>query len=365
MALPSGTITFLFTDIEGSTQLWQRHPKEMPTALSRHHAILNEAIGAHRGYVFQVIGDAFCAAFDTPAAGLVAAMAAQRALRDEPWGETGPIRVRMALHTGTTPVQPGDYTSGEYRSGITLSRAARLLSAAHGGQVLVSASAAELLRDQLPDDITLRDLGEHRLKDLIHPEHLYQASLPGLPNTFPPPRTLDRHRHNLPVQLTRFIGREAELAELGNLLRAERLVTLVGPGGTGKTRLALQAAAEQAESFADGVFLIVLESISDPALVLPTVAGVLGVRERPGYRLIETLGDYLHRRQTLLVLDNFERLLPAAPRAKRFAGRCAGSETTGHQPQPAAALRRGQLRGVTAAAAGRRPAAAAGRAVAQ
>ena len=313
MTLPSGTITFLFTDIEGSTQLWQRQPATMPAALARHHELLAAAINANGGYVFQVVGDAFCAAFTTPAAGLAAALAAQRALRDEPWGDTGAILVRMALHTGTTPVQPGDFKSGEYRSGITLSRTARLLSAAHGGQILLSQAAAELLRDHLPADVGLRDLDEHRLKDLVRPERLFQPIVADLPAAFPPLRTLDQHTHNLPVQLTRFIGREREIEELGALIRAERLITLTGPGGTGKTRLALQVAAAQVEAFADGVFLVGLESITDPALVLPTIAQVLGVRERPAHNLVETLAESLRGKTILLVLDCFEQVLAAAP----------------------------------------------------
>ncbi len=176
MALPpAGTVTFLFTDIEGSTKLWQQHPAAMEAALKRHHAILNESITVHGGYVFQIIGDAFCAAFSTANAGLDAALEAQRLLTAEKWGETGTIRVRMALHTGRAELQVGDYTSGEYVSGLTLSRAARLLSAGHGGQILLSLATAELVRDHLPVETSLRDLGARRLKDSDPPG----ADLPG------------------------------------------------------------------------------------------------------------------------------------------------------------------------------------------
>ena len=206
--LPTGTVTFLFTDIEGSTKLWQQHPDAMPNALTVHHAILNNTIAAHRGYVFQIIGDAFCAAFSTATDGLEAALAAQRALRAATWGETGAIRVRMALHTGTADVRVGEHTSGEYVSSLTLSRAARLLSAGHGGQILLSLPTAELVRDHLLPEVILRDLDAHRLKDLIRPEHIYQAVVPDLPHEFLPLKTLDTYPNNLPIQLTSFIGRE-------------------------------------------------------------------------------------------------------------------------------------------------------------
>jgi class 3 adenylate cyclase len=240
--LPSGTVTFLFTDVEGSTQLWQRHRDAMPAALARHHAILTDAIAAHGGHIFQIVGDAFCAAFATPAEAVAAALAAQRALRDQAWGETGPVRVRMALHSGSTPVQPGDHLSGEYRSGLTLSRAARLLAAASGGQMLLSQVAYDLLLDQLPDGIALRDLGQHQLKDLVQPEQIYQVVAPDLPAEFPPLVSRAAPRHNLPLQLTSFIGRERDIAAVKRLLASTRLLTLTGVGGTGTTRLALQVA---------------------------------------------------------------------------------------------------------------------------
>lgn len=311
----TGTVTFLFTDIQGSTRLWQSFPGAMPAALARHHEILNHAVAAHRGYVFQIIGDAFCAAFSTVSDGLNAALAAQRALRDEPWGETGPILVRMSLHTGAAELRAGDFTSGEYVSGITLSRAARLLSAGHGGQILLSASAAELLREQLPPEVTLRDLGAHRLKDLARPLQIFQVLASDLPADFPPLKTLDLLPNNLPVQLTSFVGREAELGELAQLLRREgrtaRLVTLTGVGGTGKTRLALEVAARVLEDFRDGVWLVELASLTDPALVPQAVASALGLREQPGRPPLDVLEDFLARKDLLLILDNCEHLIEA------------------------------------------------------
>jgi class 3 adenylate cyclase len=249
----TGTVTFLFTDIEESTKLWQLHPEAMGTALSRHHALLKEAITVHGGYIFQIIGDAFCAAFSTAQDGLLAAMKAQRALAAETWGELGMMRVRMALHTGNAQVQAGEYTSGEYVSGLTLSRAARLLSAGHGGQILLSLPTTELVRDQLPDETELRSLGVHRLKDLIRPEDIYQAVVPDLPSEFPPLKTLDARPNNLPSQLTSFIGRAAEQERVSQLLTQNRLVTLTGLGGTGKTRLSLQVGADLIENFEHGV----------------------------------------------------------------------------------------------------------------
>ena len=190
MNIPTGTVTFLFTDIEGSTQLWQQYPEVMPPALERHHTLLRQAIEVYDGYVFQIIGDAFCAAFHTPRKGLQAALAAQRALNKEPWRETGPLKVRMALHTGAVEVQPGEMTSGEYVSGITLSRAARILSAAHGGQILLTQTTYDLVRDGLPPETGLLDLGEHRLKDLPRPEHVHQLTASGLASDFPPLNSL-------------------------------------------------------------------------------------------------------------------------------------------------------------------------------
>ena len=211
---PAGTVTFLFTDIEGSTKLWQQHPETMDGALKRHHALLNESIATHGGYVFQIIGDAFCAAFPTANDGLDAALEAQHLLTAENWGEMDAIRVRMALHTGRAELQLGEFTSGEYVSGLTLSRAARLLSAGHGGQILLSLATAELVRDHLPAETILRDLGARRLKDLIRPEQIFQVVAPGLPSDFAPLKTLDVHPHNLPVQLTSFIGRDREMGEI-------------------------------------------------------------------------------------------------------------------------------------------------------
>jgi predicted ATPase/class 3 adenylate cyclase len=309
---PVGTVTFLFTDIEGSTKLWQKYPETMKSALNRHHALLTDSITTQGGYVFQIIGDAFCAAFSTANDGLQAALQAQRALASEEWMETGAIRVRMALHTGNAQFQAGDYKSGEYVSGLTLSRAARLLSAGHGGQILLSLPTAELVRDHLPLDTTLRDMGVRRLKDLIRPEHIYQVEAPDLPVEFAPLKTLDLRPNNLPTQLTNFIGREKEMDQVNALLAANRLVTLTGPGGTGKTRLSLQVGAELIEAFEHGVWLVELAPLPDSSLVPEALASTLEVMEEPGIPLLHTLVNNLRDRHMLVILDNCEHVIEAS-----------------------------------------------------
>jgi predicted ATPase/class 3 adenylate cyclase len=315
-ALPSGTVTFLFTDIEGSTSRWEHQPEAMRASLARHDALVRAAIDDHHGHVVKTMGDAFLAVFVRAPDAVVAALDAQRRLQAEPWGEIGPIRVRMAVHTGAAEERDGDYY------GPPLNRAARLVSAGHGGQILLSQSTYELVRDTPPDGVTFVDLGEHRLKDLIRPERVFQLVGAGLPTGFPPLRTLDARPNNLPLQTTALLGREREVADARDrLLQPEvRLLTLTGPGGTGKTRLSLQVAAElidhpsagSEQGFADGVFFVPLAPISDPALVPATIAQVLEIREIGRRPVLDTLNEYLRDRQMLLVLDNFEQLLSAA-----------------------------------------------------
>ncbi|HEX5689635.1 MAG TPA: adenylate/guanylate cyclase domain-containing protein, partial [Roseiflexaceae bacterium] len=276
--LPSGTLAFLFTDIAGSTMLWEQQPQAMERALGRHDTILRQTIDAYGGQVFKTVGDAFYAVFSTTSDALDAAFAVQRALATEAWGPIGTILVRMAIHVGTAQQRDGDYF------GPPLNRVARLLSSGHGGQILLSLSAQELVRDLLPSEVALRDLGEHRLKDLGRPERIFQAVTPDVPSDFPPLRTLDSYRHNLPSQPTPFIGREEDIQVLVDILRRSdtRLLTLTGPGGIGKTRLAIQAAAELLDAFRDGVSFVPLASVHEPDLVLPAIAQVLGVVEAVG-----------------------------------------------------------------------------------
>jgi predicted ATPase/class 3 adenylate cyclase/uncharacterized protein HemY len=301
--LPTGTITFLFTDIEGSTRRWEQHPEAMRHALARHDALLRRAIEGHGGSVFKTVGDAFCAAFPTTQQAVQAAVAAQQAVQTEPWGEVGALRVRMALHTGTAEERDSDYF------GPPLNRVARLLSTGHGSQILLSGPTTELVRHRLPPGASLRDLGQHRLKDLLRPEQVYQLLHPDLPDNFAPLKSLDIRPHNLPLQVTSFVGREREMQEVKQLLATTRLLTLTGSGGTGKTRLSLQVAADLLEEKSDGVWLVELAPLTDPPLVPQAVASALAVREEAGQPLLETLVENLKTKQVLLILDNCEHLL--------------------------------------------------------
>jgi predicted ATPase/class 3 adenylate cyclase/DNA-binding CsgD family transcriptional regulator len=315
---PTGTVTFLFTDIEGSTSLWERHPKAMQSALVRHDELLTWAIEEHGGYVFKTVGDAFCAAFADASDALEAALETQRALYGEEWEEGFVMKVRMALHTGAAEERGGDYF------GPPVNRVARLLSAGHGGQTLLSSATRELVRNRLPEDAELRDLGERRLKDLISPERVFQLIASDLPPSFPSLKTLDARLNNLPSQPTPLVGREREVAGVCRLLRRRevRLLTLTGPGGTGKTRLGLQVAADLVDEFEDGVFFVPLASISDPYLVVPTVARALDITETGGRTPEEALKDYLRNKEILLVLDNFEQVVEAAPLVSELLSAC-------------------------------------------
>ena len=303
--LPTGTVTFLFTDIEGSTQLWEQAPEAMKTAHARHENIIREVVAAHGGYTYKMIGDAFQIAFATAPEALTAALDAQRALHAEPWAETGPIRVRMALHTGVTEERGDDYV------GPVLNRVARLLGAGYGGQVLLTQATYDLVRDVLPKDAGLRDLGEHRLKDLMRPEHIYQLTAPDLPSDYPPLKTLGTFAHNLPAQVTSFIGREKEQKEIVDLIASHRRVTLTGAGGIGKTRLSIQTASALLSDFPNGTWLVELAPLSDPALVPQAIVTALGLIGQAGRSPIMTLTDFLQAKRALLVLDNCEHLIQA------------------------------------------------------
>jgi predicted ATPase/class 3 adenylate cyclase len=303
--LSSGTVTFLFTDIEGSTKLWEGYPEAMKAVLARHDAILRQAVEGNGGHIIKTTGDGIHAVFESAAGGVSATLAAQQALTEETWDEIKPqaLRIRMGLHTGDAEARAGDYF------GPTLNRAARLMSIAHGGQILLSKTTAELADEELPENTTLLDLGEHRLKDLVRPEHVFQLTHPTLISEFPPIKSINSFPNNLPIQLTSFIGRERELREAKGRLESARLLTLIGPGGTGKTRLTLQLAADVLPNFADGVWFVELAPLADPALILQTIASVLGVREQLGMPLIDIVINYLRTKKLLLILDNCEHLV--------------------------------------------------------
>jgi predicted ATPase/class 3 adenylate cyclase len=308
--LPTGTVTFLFSDIEGSTRLLHELGDRYADALEQHRRLLREAFDRHGGVEVGTEGDSFFVAFARARDGLAAAADGQRALASYRWPADLPFRVRMGLHTGEPLVTGSNYV------GVDVHRAARVMAAGHGGQIVLSQTTADLSAGDLPEATSLRDLGEHSLKDLTLPQRLFQLSVDGLPDTFPPLKTLGTRPTNLPAQPTPLIGREREVSELEQLLgRSDvRLVTLTGPGGTGKTRLALQLGAELIEGFAAGVFVVDLAPVRDPALVLSTVAQTLALHEQPGQTLEETLGEYLRDKELLLLLDNLEQLLDAAPR---------------------------------------------------
>lgn len=302
-AIPSGTVSFLFTDIEGSTKLWEAHPETMRASLARHDTLMREAIGGSNGFVFKTIGDAFCAAFATAAQAVEAVLAAQLALVSEAWPTETPIRVRMALHTGAVESRDDDYF------GPPVNRVARLLSTAHGGQSVLSQSTYELIRDALPPQSSLKDLGSHQLKDLARPEQVYQLVHPLLRTEFPPIRSLSTHPNNLPQQLTSFIGRERETEVLRSLLAKSPLVTLTGSGGSGKTRLSLQVAADLLERYPDGVWFVELAPLLDPSLVARTLADVLSVKEHPSQTVMASIIRSLEDKKLLIVLDNCEHLV--------------------------------------------------------
>lgn len=311
LQFPTGTVVFLFTDIEGSTRLAQEYPHEMPKLLARHNAILNESIERHQGFVFRIVGDSFSAAFHTVGDAMSAAVEAQRGLQSEPWSPA-PIKVRMGIHTGAAQLK--DDAQNTYEGYATLALTQRIMSVAHGGQILLSQTTQGLVRDRLAEGTELRDMGERRLKDIVSPVRIYQVVVADLPSEFPPLTTLEASNHNLPLQLTSFIGREQEIAEARELLSSTRILTFIGPGGTGKTRLSLQVAASQLSEFKDGVWLVELAQLSDATYIISTIASTFHLRELQGVPLLETITDYLRGKQVLLVLDNCEHLIETCAR---------------------------------------------------
>jgi predicted ATPase/class 3 adenylate cyclase len=305
--LPTGTVTFLFTDIEGSTRLVQRLGPHYSEVFERHCGILRTAIREAGGRELGTEGDSFFVVFESAPAAVAGAVAAQRALASYEWPQGEQVRVRMGLHTGEGTLGGDNYI------GIDVNRAARITGAAHGGQVLLSSATRELVDRAFGDGLGVRDLGEHRLRDLAKPEHLFQLVIPGLPSDFPAPRSMEARPNNLPVQLTSFIGRKREIEKIRSALEESRLVTLTGPGGTGKTRLSLQVGAELLDRFEHGVFFVGLEPVHDPGLFYSTIARALRVGEEGARPIEDTLQEYLRDRELLLILDNFEQIAEAAP----------------------------------------------------
>jgi predicted ATPase/class 3 adenylate cyclase len=304
--LPSGTVTFLFTDLEGSTRLWEEQPGAMEWALARHDQIVRDSIEAHQGHVVKQTGDGFHAVFAVASDAIVAAVEAQATLEREPWPVTARLAVRMGIHSGKTQERGGDYY------GSATNRAARLMGVGHGGQIVVSDVAASLVGDNLVDGVEFVPLGEHRLRDLAAPLAVFQLAAPGLRSEFPPLRTLSALPGNLPAELSSFVGRAKDVEQLRALVTEARVVTLTGVGGVGKTRLALQVAGAVRPRFPDGVWLVELAGVRDPDVVAETVAIVLGVPDQSGIPVVDLLVQFLRAKQALLVLDNCEHLLDAS-----------------------------------------------------
>src|SRR5262245_46348762 len=304
--LPSGTVTFLFTDLVVSTRLWDTEPTAMRAALARHDELLRQAIESHDGVVVKGRGDGVHAAFATAGSAVLAAVDVQRAMTAEPWAVSEPLRVRVGIHSGVAELRDGDYF------GSAVNRAARLEAIAHGGQVVCSQATADLARDGLSDDVELLDLGEHRLRDLSRPERVFQVRAPGIEEAFAALASVPSAQSNLPVQLTSFVGRTAEIARVRDAVNDTRLVTLTGSGGVGKTRLAIEAAADFVATTPDGVWFCELAAATSEETMLAVVATVLGVPGRSGMALDEEIARFLREKRVLLVLDNCEHVLDGA-----------------------------------------------------
>ncbi len=317
---PKGTVTFLFTDIESSTKLWEKFPEAMKPALALHDSILNESVKSNRGQVIKTTGDGIHAVFVTAMDAINASIIAQRTFQTSEFFKNSKvsIKVRMGIHTGEAELREGDYY------GPTLNRAARIMSVAFGEQILLSAVTAELVRELLPENTSLVDLGEHRLKNLSQLENIFQVKVSGLSSDFPPLYSLNETPTNLPTQLTSFIGRDKEMAEVKALLDSARLVTLTGSGGTGKTRLSLEIGAQELELFPNGVWLLELAPLTDPEQILPALAKILGLQELPNASLRTLVIDYLRNKRALIIMDNCEHLIEAcASLADEILHHCA------------------------------------------
>ncbi|HYL43480.1 MAG TPA: adenylate/guanylate cyclase domain-containing protein, partial [Ktedonobacteraceae bacterium] len=317
--LPTGTVTLFFTDMEGSTRLLQRLGEHYAAVLADCRHLLRSLFQQYHGHEVDTQGDAFFVAFARATDAISAAIDIQRALADHAWPDGVTVQVRIGLHTGEPMLTADGYI------GVDVHHAARIMSAGYGGQILLSPTTRQLVEQHLPAGTYLQDLGEHRLKDLQRPSHLFQLSLKDLPANFPPLKTLDTHPNNLPIQPTPFIGRQKEVAAVTRLLQRPdvRMVTLTGPGGVGKTRLGLHVAAELADDFADGVFVVALAPVNDPMQVVPAIAQTLAVSEASDRPLFTLLQAYLKEKQVLLLLDNFEQVGKAAVMLAELLAACS------------------------------------------
>lgn len=305
MKIPSGTVTFLFTDIEGSTMLAQKFPEKYPAALLKHNSILRDGVESHNGFTFKTIGDAFCCAFEDAADAVKAAVSIQKNIASEEWGDAA-IKIRIGMHSGDA-----QWVDKDYNGYVTLARTQRILSSAFGEQIVISNDTFELARNKITEEILFRNLGERRLKDLVQPVRLFQIQTSGLREDFPPLNTLDARPNNLPVQLTSFIGREEEMKQIKNALKESRLLTLIGPGGTGKTRSALQIAADVIDDYTNGVWFIELASKSEKDFLANAVAQVLGIPESNSISAEDSLIEFLKEKNLLIILDNCEHIVDA------------------------------------------------------
>ena len=317
-SLPTGTVTFLFTDIEGSTRLLHALGDRFDAVLNRHHEVLRGALIGRGGVEVATEGDSFFVVFPSPSAAVETAILAQRALHEEDWGDGVELRVRMGIHTGNGKLVGDNY------GGLDVHRAARISSAGYGGQVLLSEETRALVARTLPEGVQIIDLGLHGLKDLDEPEHLYQLCIDGLQRDFPPPRSVSTSVHNLPAQLSPFVGREGVLKEVCELLETSRILTLTGPGGTGKTRLSIAVAERAVGDFPDGAFIVFLASVDDQRLVGSTIAHAIGIQEHGTLPIEDVLKDHLADKTMLLVLDNFEQIVSAAPYIGELAASSPG-----------------------------------------
>ena len=320
--LPTGTVTFLFTDIEGSTKLWEQHPEAMKAALAKHNSILREAIESNHGHIIKTTGDGVFAVFTTAFDGVNASITSQHDLNSSfiihAERSSCALKVRMGLHTAEAEQRDGDYY------GSSLNRAAQIMSVGHGEQILLSETTAQVVREHLPTDTILLDLGEHHLKGLLRPENIFQLVAPDLQKDFPPLNSIPTARHNLPTQLTSFVGREKEIAEIKASLNISRLVTLTGSGGTGKTRLSIEVGMQLLPNFSNGVWMIELAPLSDKSQIIPALAQTFGLQELPFNPLKNLVMDYLRDKKLLLILDNCEHLIIACAKlADALLHQCA------------------------------------------